>query len=81
MFSFYKAMRNINRLMNKGVTELNKADAEYIFEMTAGDELQEILIYLGCEVTRVADIFNVKMPETKFTRDEMNTEKRIEQFA
>ena len=76
--STYKIMKIINKLMNNGISELNRHDIEVVFDMDVTYDTKEIFEYLGCTVTYVADIFNVKMPETKFTREEMLNQKRIE---
>lgn len=78
--NFYKIMRDLNKLMSSCVTELNRGDVEAKLQMNADHETKEILDYLGCTVTYVADIFNVKMPEAKFTRDELAKQKRVETY-
>ena len=71
-------MEIINKTIKNGVTEINKSDVEYLFGRD--DELlAEELTYLGCEVQRVADLFNVKFTE-KFTRKEIAHQKEVERM-
>ena len=77
MTSIYKTMRIINKLLNNEITELNKADSETVFEKI-DDEVIEILIYLGCDINRTADLLNIKLPDNKFSRTELQTQKRLE---
>ncbi len=78
MTSFYEMMRAINKLKNANINELNKTDCETIFERETDHQFKEELEYLDCKVVKVADLFNVTLPEEKFTRDELNKQKRIE---
>lgn len=75
---FSKMMKIINKLIKSGITEINKADAEYLFGV-ADEQLAEELEYLGCDVRRVADLFNVKFGE-KFTKEEIEKEEEIERL-
>ena len=77
MTSFYEMMRTINRLKTAGTETLNRADVKAIFgrdDMQLAEELE----YLGCEANKVADLFNVTLPETKYTREELNRQKKLE---
>lgn len=78
--SFYKMMRIINKLMNAKIEYLNKEDTEVIFEHDANYELKDALVYLGCKVVKVADLFNVTLPEEKFSREELQRAKRVEEL-
>ena len=80
MESFYQIMRKINWLKNRGIKTLNKEDVEMQFGRDTDHEMKEILVYLDCKVVKVADLFNVTLPERKFTREEMNRQKRIEEM-
>lgn len=78
--NFYQMMRTTNKLMNQGIKELNKNDVELMFGKTADEHLKSELEYLGYTVNYVADLFNAKLPERKFTRDEMNKQKESEKW-
>ena len=71
-------MKIINNEIKNGVMEINKSDVEYLFGKD-NKLLAEELTYLGCEVQRVADIFNVKFTE-KFTRKEIEHQKEVEKM-
>ena len=71
-------MKIINNEIKNGVMEINKSDVEYLFGRN-DVSLAEELTYLGCEVQRVADLFNVKFKE-KFTRKEIVHQKEIERM-
>ena len=71
-------MEIINNAIKNGVMEINKSDVEYLFGRDDAS-LAEELIYLGCEVQRVADLFNVKFNE-KFTRKEITHQKEAERM-
>lgn len=75
---FSKMMKIINKLIKSGITEINKSDVEYLFGR-ADEQLAEELKYLGCDVRRVADLFNVKFGE-KFTKEEIEKEEEIERL-
>ena len=75
---FSKMMRIINKSIKSGITEINKSDAEYLFG-AANEQLAEELKYLGCDVQRVADLFNVKFGE-KFTKEEIEKQEEIERM-
>lgn len=77
--TLYQMMRTINKLKNNGINSLNKNDVNHVFGNT-DDNTRECLVYLGCDVQRVADIFNVTLPDQKFTRDELAEQKRTEKF-
>ena len=71
-------MKIINKSIKSGITEINKSDAEHLFGR-ANEQLAEELKYLGCDVQRVADLFNVKFGE-KFTREEIEKQEEIERM-
>ena len=71
-------MKIINKSIKSGITEINKSDAELLFGR-ANEQLAEELEYLGCDVQRVADLFNVKFGE-KFTKAEIEKEEEIERM-
>ena len=71
-------MKIINKSIKSGITEINKSDAEHLFGR-ANEQLAEELRYLGCNVQRVADIFNVKFGE-KFTKEEIEKQEEIERM-
>ena len=75
---FSKMMKIINKSIKSGITEINKSDAEHLFGR-ANEQLAEELRYLGCNVQRVADIFNVKLGE-KFTKEEIEKQEEIERM-
>lgn len=75
---FSEMMKTTNRLIKEGVKELNKADCETVFGTKATENLKEELEYLGWTVQRVADIFNAKLPEERFTKAEIEKQVRIE---
>ena len=75
---FSKMMKIINKLIKSGVTEIDKSDVEYLFGR-ANEQLAEELKYLGCDVQRVADLFNVKFGE-KFTKEEIEKQEEIERM-
>lgn len=75
---FSKMMKIINKSLKSGITEINKADAVHLFG-TADERLAEELRYLGCNVQRVADLFNVKFGE-KFTKEEIEKQEEIERM-
>ena len=75
---FSKMMRIINKSIKSGITEINKSDAEHLFGR-ANEQLAEELRYLGCNVQRVADLFNVKFGE-KFTKEEIEKQEEIERM-
>ena len=75
---FSKMMKIINKSIKSGITEINKSDAEHLFGR-ANEQLAEELRYLGCNVQRVADIFNVKFGE-KFTKEEIEKQEEIERM-
>ncbi len=76
MTTFSGKMQAINTLMGAGIKELNKSDVKDIFGNR--EQLKDELEYLGCRVSKVADLFNVKMPDTKFTREELQRQKQLE---
>lgn len=71
-------MEIINKAIKNGITEINKSDVECLFGRD-DESLAEELTYLGCEVQRVADLFNVKFTE-KFTRKEITHQKEVERM-
>lgn len=75
---FSRMMKTVNSLIKKGIVDLNKCDVESIFGSTS-EQMVEALRYLGCDVTRCADLFNVKLPE-KFTKEEIDRQVRIEKL-
>ena len=77
--TFSKMMQTLNALIRLGVTELNRSDTEYIFGR-ADERLADELSYLGCEVSHVADLFNVRLPAEKFSQEEISHQKKIEQL-
>ena len=66
---FSKMMKIINNSIKNGITEINKADVVHLFGRT-DEQLASELRYLGCDVQRVADLFNVRFGE-KFTKEEI----------
>ena len=75
---FSKMMKIINKSLKSGITEINKADAVCLFG-AADERLAEELRYLGCNVQRVADLFNVKFGE-EFTKEEIKKQEEIERI-
>ncbi len=75
---FSKMMKIINKSIKSGITEINKSDAEHLFGR-ANEQLAEELKYLGCDVQRVADLFNVKFGE-KFKKEEIEKQEEIERM-
>ena len=75
---FSKMMKIINKAIKNGTMEINKSDAVHLFG-TADERLAEELRYLGCDVQRVADLFNVKFGE-KFTKEEIEKQEEIERM-
>ena len=75
---FSQMMKIINKLLKSGITEINKADVEHLFGR-ADEQLAKELKYLGCDVQRVADLFNVKFGE-KFTKEEIEKQEEIERM-
>lgn len=75
---FSKMMKIINKSIKSGITEINKSDVEHLFG-AADERLAEELRYLGCNVQRVADLFNVKFGE-KFTKEEIEKQEEIERM-
>ena len=75
---FSKMMKIINKLIKSGITEIDKSDVEYLFGRV-NEQLAEELKYLGCDVQRVADLFNVKFGE-KFTKEEIEKQEEIERM-
>ena len=71
-------MKIINKLLKSGITEINKSEVEQLFGV-ADEQLAEELRYLGCNVQRVADLFNVEFRE-KFTKEEIEKQKEIERI-
>ena len=71
-------MKIINKSIKSGITEINKSDAEHLFGR-ADEQLAEELEYLGCDVQRVADLFNVKFGE-KFKKEEIEKQEEIERM-
>lgn len=63
----------------KLINKLLKQDIIFTFGK-ADDTLAEELRYLGCEVSKVADLFNVKLPNEPFTSDEINKQINIEEM-
>ena len=76
-FSDY--MQIINQLKNDGIDEIPKQDVIFLFGR-ATDQLANELEYLGCNVTNVADLFNVKLPDIKFTRAEIQKQRESERL-
>ena len=77
--TFSGKMKIINKLLKQDIHELNKQDIILTFGK-ADDRLAEELRYLGCEVNKVADLFNVKLPDEPFTSDEINKQINIERM-
>lgn len=77
--TFSGKMRLINILLIQDIHELNKQDVIFTFGK-ADDALAEELRYLGCEVNKVADLFNVKLPDKRFTSHEINKQINIERM-
>ena len=75
---FSKMMKIINKSIKSGITEINKSDVELLFGRTT-EQLSEELRYLGCDVQRVADLFNVKFGE-KFSKEEIEKQEEIERM-
>ena len=75
---FSKMMKIINKLLKSGITEINKSEVEQLFGV-ADEQLAEELRYLGCNVQRVADLFNVEFGE-KFTKEEIEKQEEIERI-
>lgn len=75
---FSKMMKIINKLIRSGITEINKEDVVLLFG-AADERLAEELRYLGCNVQRVADLFNVKFGE-EFTKEEIKKQEEIERI-
>ena len=75
---FSKMMKIINKSIKSGITGINKLDAEHLFG-AADERLAEELRYLGCNVQRVADLFNVNFGE-KFTKEEIKKQEEIERM-
>ena len=75
---FSEMMKIINELIKSGITEINKEDVVSLFG-AADERLAEELRYLGCNVQRVADLFNVKFGE-KFTKEEIKKQQEIERM-
>lgn len=75
---FSEMMKIINKLLKSGITEINKSEVVQLFGV-ADEKLAEELRYLGCNVQRVADLFNVKFGE-KFTKEEIEKQKEIERI-
>ena len=71
-------MKIINKSLKSGITEINKSDAVHLFG-AADEQLAEELAYLGCNVQRVADLFNIKFGE-KFTKEEIKKQEEIERI-
>ena len=72
-------MKEINKLKNKGITHLNKRDVDTLFG-TPDETMMCKLEYIGCYVERVADLFNVELPEKKFTREQLKEQKFYSEF-
>ena len=75
---FSKMMKIINKSIKDGITEINKLDVVHLFGR-ADEQLAAELRYLGCDVQRVADLFNVKFGE-KFTKEEIEKQEEIERM-
>ena len=75
---FSEMMKIINKLLKSGITEINKSEVELLFGV-ADEQLAEELRYLGCNVQRVADLFNVEFRE-KFTKEEIEKQEEIERI-
>ena len=71
-------MKIINKSIKDGITEINKSDVVNLFGR-ADEQLASELRYLGCDVQRVADLFNVKFGE-KFTKEEIEKQEEIERM-
>lgn len=77
--TFSGKMKIINKLLKQDIHELNKQDTIFTFGK-ADNTLAEELRYLGCEVNKVADLFNVKLPDEPFASDEINKQINIERM-
>ena len=77
--TFSGKMKIINKLLKQDIHELNKQDIIFTFGK-ADDTLAEELRYLGCEVNKVADLFNVKLPDEPFASGEINKQINIERM-
>ena len=77
--TFSAKMKLINDLLGQNIHELNKQDVIHLFGK-ADSQLATELAYLGCKVNSVADLFNVKLPDSKFTRYELDRQKHIEKM-
>lgn len=75
---FSKMMKIINKLLKSGITEINKSEVVQLFGV-ADEQLAEELRYLGCNVQRVADLFNVEFGE-EFTKEEIKKQEEIERI-
>lgn len=75
---FSQMMKIINKSIRNGITEINKSDVVHLFGRT-DEQLASELRYLGCDVQRVADLFNVKFGE-KFTKEEIEKQEEIERM-
>lgn len=75
---FSEMMKIINMLLKSGITEINKSEVVQLFGV-ADEQLAEELRYLGCNVQRVADLFNVELGE-KFTKEEIEKQEEIERI-
>lgn len=73
---FSEMMIVINKAIANGLNEISKSDVEFLFGR-ADNRLAEELRYLGCEVVKVHDIFNVKLGE-RFTKKEIQSQRDIE---
>lgn len=71
-------MKIINKLLKSGITEINKSEVVQLFGV-ADEQLAEELRYLGCNVQRVADLFNVEFGE-EFTKEEIKKQEEIERI-
>lgn len=79
---FSGMMQLINDLKKEGVETLNAGDIKYIFSdyNKPKEQIREELLYLGCDVNAVADLFNVTLPKKKFTKEEIAQQKRLEKM-
>ena len=77
--TFSGKMKLINELLSQGIHEINKQDTIQLFGR-ADSQLAVELAYLGCKVNSVADLFNVKLPDSRFTRYELDRQKHIEKM-
>ena len=75
---FSEMMKIINRMIKNGVTTINRSDVLKLFGRD-DEQIADELRYLGCEVQRVADLFNVTFGET-FTKDEIKKQMEIERI-